>query len=77
MIYFTDEELKAIIETAHSLRIESDRSCIWPGSYAETCKKMGIDCMEHGALMDAPTVRVIEKCGTVLVPTYHTMLLSA
>ena len=69
MIYFTDEELKAIIETAHSLRMKVTAQVYGPEAMQKLAK-MGIDCMEHGALMDAPTVRVIEKCGTVLVPTF-------
>ena len=69
LIYFRDEELKAIIETAHSLRMKVTAHVYGPEAMQKLAK-MGIDCMEHGALMDAPTVRVIEKCGTVLVPTF-------
>lgn len=70
MIYFRDDELRAIIDTAHSLHMKVTAHVYGPEAMQKLAR-MGIDCMEHGALMDEKTARILEECGTDLVPTYY------
>lgn len=64
-----DEELAAIISTAHAL----DRPVtahVYAPYVMQDLIALGIDGMEHGALMDEPTAELFEKTGTYLVPTF-------
>lgn len=70
LIYFRDDELRAIIETAHSLGMKVTSHTYGPAAMQKLAK-MGIDCIEHGALMDQETKEVMEECGTWLVPTFY------
>ncbi len=70
LIYFRDDELRAIIETAHSLNMKVTAHTYGPAAMQKLAR-MGIDGIEHGALMDAETVKVMEECGTWLVPTFY------
>lgn len=69
MIYFSDEELVAIIETAHSLNMKVTAHAYAPAA-VQKLVKMGIDGIEHGALMDRETAALMEKSDTYLVPTF-------
>ena len=69
MIYFRDDELRAIIDTAHSLRMKVTAH-VYGCEAMQKLARMGIDGMEHCALMDEETARIIESCGTDVVPTF-------
>lgn len=69
MIYFSDEELVSIIETAHSLNMKVAAHAYAPAAIQKLVK-MGVDCIEHGALMDRETAALMEKFNTYLVPTF-------
>lgn len=65
----SDEEFRAIIETAHQL----GRPCtahVYAPYVMQCLLDMGIDGMEHGSLMDEETAERFEKSGTYLVPTF-------
>lgn len=65
----SDDEFRAIIETAHSL----GRPCtahVYAPYVMQCLLDMGIDGMEHGSLMDAETAERFEKTDTYLVPTF-------
>ena len=65
----SDDEFRAIIETAHSLGKPCTAHVYAP--YVMQCLlNMGIDGMEHGALVDETTAEAFEKTGTYLVPTF-------
>ncbi|MPM18150.1 Imidazolonepropionase [bioreactor metagenome] len=65
----TDEELAAIIGTAHQLGKTCTAHVYAP--YVMQCLlRLGIDGMEHGSLMDEKTAELFEKQGTYLVPTF-------
>ena len=65
----SDEEFRAIIETAHQLGKPCTAHVYAP--YVMQCLLgMGIDGMEHGSLMDEVTAELFEKSGTYLVPTF-------
>lgn len=66
----TDDELRAAIETAHDLgkRVTAHA---YSNKLVEKIVNMGIDCVEHGALVDDPRIlELMEKKGTHLVPTF-------
>lgn len=65
----SDEEFRAIIETAHAL----GRPCtahVYAPYVMQCLLDMQIDGMEHGALMDETTAERFEKTNTYLVPTF-------
>ena len=65
----SDDEFRAIIETAHSL----GRPCtahVYAPYVMQCLLDMGIDGMEHGSLMDEATAERFEQTGTYLVPTF-------
>ncbi|MCR5795808.1 MAG: amidohydrolase family protein [Solobacterium sp.] len=64
-----DEELKAIIDTAHELGT-TVTAHVYAPAMMQTMLEMGIDGMEHGSLMDEETARMFESSGTYLVPTF-------
>ena len=70
MIYFRDDELRAIIETAHSLNMKVTSHTYGPEAVKKLAE-MGIDCIEHGALVDDAAVKAMEEAGTDLVPTFY------
>lgn len=67
--YLSDTELRAIIETAHSLK-KPVTAHVYPSHVMQRLLTMGIDGMEHGALMDEETAELCEKSGAYLVPTF-------
>ena len=64
-----DEELEAIIRTAHELG-KPVTAHVYTPEMMRTMIEMGIDGMEHGSLMDEETAALFEKTGTYLVPTF-------
>ena len=66
--YLTDEEIKAIIETAHACRKKATAHIYFDES-AKIAIKHGIDGIEHGCLLSGETIREMEEKGVYLVPT--------
>ncbi len=64
-----DEELRAIIDTAHELG-STVTAHVYSAEMMQGMLNMGIDGMEHGALMDEATAELYEKKGAYLVPTF-------
>jgi len=65
---FTDEELAAIVSTAHdySLKVAAHAH----GTEGiKRAVKAGVDSIEHGTLMDEETMRLMKQQGTHFVPT--------
>ena len=65
----SDEEFRAIIDTTHQL----GKTCtahVYAPKVMQCLLDLGIDGMEHGALMDEETAERFEKQGTYLVPTF-------
>lgn len=65
---FTEEEIRAIVETAH----DYDMTVAAHAHGAEGMKRAsraGVDSVEHGTLMDDEAIRLFIDNGTVWVPT--------
>ena len=67
--YLNGDELRAIIETAHDLG-KPVTAHVYPPRMMKKLAEFGIDGMEHGALMDEETARLIEDKGIYLTPTF-------
>lgn len=68
-VHMVDAEFEAVMETAHCLRRTVTAHAYAP-ELIQKLVRMGIDGIEHGALMDAQTAELMEKQGTYLVPTF-------
>ena len=68
-IQLNDEEFAAIFSTAKDLRIPVTAHAYAPGMMQKLLS-YDIFCMEHGALMDKETAKMVEDKGTYLVPTF-------
>ena len=68
-IQLNDDEFRAIFNTARDLRIPVSAHAYAPGMMQKLIG-YNIFCMEHGALMDSETAKMIEDSGTYLVPTF-------
>lgn len=64
-----DEEIKAIIDTAHELG-RTVTAHIYNSEQMKKVALMGIDGMEHGSLITEDTARVMEDKSVYLVPTF-------
>ncbi|MBT0667963.1 amidohydrolase family protein [Novosphingobium profundi] len=64
----TDEEIKAVVDTAHGLGIK-----VAAHAHGKTAilhaAELGVDSIEHGSFGDAETDKVMKAHGTYLVPT--------
>ena len=68
-IQLSDEEFKAIFDTAREVHISVTAHAYGP----KLMKKLigfGITGIEHGSLMDEETAKMFEDTGTYLVPTF-------
>ncbi|MBU3079312.1 metal-dependent hydrolase family protein [Sphingomonas quercus] len=64
----SDDELKAIMTTAHSLGLKvASHAHGKPG--IDAAIKAGVDSIEHGTYSDAETYRMMKERGTYMVPT--------
>ncbi|WP_298166054.1 amidohydrolase family protein [Novosphingobium sp.] len=64
----TDEEMKAVIETAHGFgRKVAAHSHAAAGTMAAV--NAGVDTIDHGTFLDEPTIKTMLAHGTWLVPT--------
>jgi imidazolonepropionase-like amidohydrolase len=65
---FTEEEIKAIVETAHDYGYKVAAHC----HGAEAMKRAvraGVNSIEHGTLMDEEVMQLMKQHGTYFVPT--------
>lgn len=69
LLYLNDEELRAIIATAHALK-KTVTAHVYPSEAVKQLLHLGIDGMEHAALMDEETARLFEESRAYLVPTF-------
>ncbi|MFL6844956.1 MAG: amidohydrolase family protein [Allosphingosinicella sp.] len=65
---FTDAEMKAICDTAHSLGLKAAAHAHADAGIAAAVRA-GVDSIEHGTFASAATIRLMKERGTVLVPT--------
>ncbi len=63
------EELKAIIETAHSLHTTVTAHA-YTTELVTTLAELGIDGIEHASLIDEETAKVLEEKDIYVVPTF-------
>lgn len=64
----SDEEMRVIIETAHSLHTTVTAHA-YTGELVRTLAELGIDGIEHASLADAETIRILEEKDVYVVPT--------
>jgi len=65
---FTDEELVAVISTAHDYGMKVAAHAHGTEGIKRAVRA-GVDSIEHGTLMDEETMRMMKARGTYLVPT--------
>lgn len=68
-IQMSDEELKAVFDTAKELKI-SVTAHVYGPKLMQKLISFSIQGMEHGSLMDKETAKLFEDTGTTLVPTF-------
>jgi imidazolonepropionase-like amidohydrolase len=64
----TNEEMKAVVDTAHSLGMKV-AAHIYPAAAIENAVRAGVDSVEHGSFATADTFALMKAHGTYLVPT--------
>jgi imidazolonepropionase-like amidohydrolase len=64
----TNEEMRAAVETAHSLGMKV-AAHIYPAEAIENAVRAGVDSVEHGSFATAQTFALMKAHGTYLVPT--------
>ncbi len=64
----TDDEMRAAVETAHSLGLKV-AAHIYPAAAIEAAVRAGVDSVEHGSFATAQTFSLMKEHGTWLVPT--------
>lgn len=65
---FTDEEMKAIVDTAHELGVKVAAHAHADGGIL-AATQAGVDSIEHGTFTSPATAKVMKAKGTVLAPT--------
>lgn len=66
--HFTDEEMRAIVTTAHSLGMHVAAHAHGPRGI-EAAARAGVDTIEHGTFADAAALAAMRENGTAFVPT--------
>ena len=66
--HFTDEEMRAIVDTAHSLGLRVAAHAHGARGI-EAAARAGVDSIEHGTFADAAAIQAMRRAGTALVPT--------
>jgi imidazolonepropionase-like amidohydrolase len=66
--HFTDEEMQAIVSTAHQLGLKVAAHAHGPRGI-EAAARAGVDSIEHGTYVDAAGIRAMKASGSMLVPT--------
>ena len=65
---FTDEELTAIVDTAHNFGLKVTAHAHGKRGI-EAALQAGVDSIEHGTFLDARTIKLFKKYDAYLVPT--------
>ncbi|HBY99200.1 MAG TPA: amidohydrolase family protein [Chloroflexi bacterium] len=65
---FTVEEMRAAFEEAHNAGKKTTIHC-HPAGQIRRAVEAGVDCIEHGALIDVETAEFLAEKGVQLVPT--------
>jgi imidazolonepropionase-like amidohydrolase len=65
---FTDDELRAIVETAHNLGRKVAAHAHGPDAI-RAALRAGVDSIEHGTLIDGDGIALLKAKGAYLVPT--------
>jgi imidazolonepropionase-like amidohydrolase len=65
---FTDEEMKAIVSTAHALGLKAAAHAHADAGIAAAVRA-GVDSIEHGTFASPATIQLMKQRGTVFVPT--------
>ena len=68
-IQLSYDELKAIIETAHSLNTTVTAHA-YTSKLVTTLAELGIDGVEHASLVDEATIKLLEEKDIYVVPTF-------
>lgn len=66
--HFTGEEMRAIVETAHSLGLRVAAHAHGARG-VEAAARAGVDSIEHGTFVDAAAIKAMKASGAYLVPT--------
>lgn len=66
----TPEEMKAIVDTAHSFGRKATAHAHGK-SGVDMALKAGVDSIEHASFVDEETIRLFKSTGAYLVPTMH------
>lgn len=66
--HFTDAEMRAIVETAHSLGLRVAAHAHGARG-VEAAARAGVDSIEHGTFVDAAAIEAMKASGAYLVPT--------
>ncbi|MGJ8598293.1 amidohydrolase family protein, partial [Sulfitobacter sp.] len=66
--HFTDEEMRAIVETAESLGLRVAAHAHGARGI-EAAARAGVQTIEHGTYLDEAAARAMNESGTILVPT--------
>ncbi|HVY89388.1 MAG TPA: amidohydrolase family protein [Hyphomonadaceae bacterium] len=64
----TNEEIKSVIDTAHSLGLKVAAHAHGKAAI-DNAVKLGVDSIEHGSFADAESYQLMKQHGTYLVPT--------
>ena len=64
----TNEEMLAIVQTAHALGMKV-AAHVYPSAVIENAVRAGVDSIEHGAFATTQTFELMRAQGTYLVPT--------
>ncbi len=64
----TNQEMRAVVDTAHSLGMKV-AAHIYPAGAMENAVRAGVDSIEHGSFASADTFALMKAHGTYLVPT--------
>ena len=66
--HFTDEEMKAIVTTAHGLGLKVAAHA-HSARGIEAAARAGVDSIEHGTFADRAAIQAMKTSGSTLVPT--------
>lgn len=66
--HFTDAEMKAIVDTAHSLGLKVAAHA-HSARGIEAAARAGVDSIEHGTFADAKAIQAMKASGSAFVPT--------
>ena len=67
---FTEDELKALMDEAHSKGLLVAAHCIHNKGTLDAVKA-GVDSVEHGTMLTEEIIELMIKNGTTLVPTLY------